>query len=64
MPSPKTRTQPTENGVEARGGPARLVVTGDVPFRCEDGSIRSGFQVAAGQTVEIRLGYARAQAFG
>ncbi len=58
------RTEPhlraSAGGVEARGGPVRLTVSGSVPLRCEDGSIRSRFPVAAGDTVEFRLAYAPA----
>ncbi len=49
--------RPATGGVEARGGPARLTVTANVPMRCEDGAIRSRFTVAAGETVEFRVGF-------
>ncbi|MDQ3988860.1 MAG: glycoside hydrolase family 15 protein, partial [Actinomycetota bacterium] len=55
------RTEPhlrtVAGGVEARGGPVRLVLTGSVPPRCADGTVRSSFSVAAGETVEFALRY-------
>jgi GH15 family glucan-1,4-alpha-glucosidase len=55
------RTEPhlrtVAGGIEARGGPVRLTLTGAVPPRCDEGSIRSTFSVAAGQTVEFALRY-------
>ncbi len=60
------RTQPHlrwgPDGVEARGGPVRLSMTGQALLRCEDGSIKARFTVAAGESVELRLAYARAAA--
>jgi len=47
-------------GIEARGGPVRLSITGQAPLRCEDGSVKARFTVAAGESVELRLAYAPA----
>ena len=55
---PHLRSGPA--GIEARGGPVRLSITGQAPLRCEDGSVRSRFTVAAGESVELRLAYAPA----
>lgn len=58
------RTEPhlrtSGDGVEARGGPVRLTVSGSVPMRCEDGSVLARFAVAAGDRLEFRLQYAPA----
>ncbi len=55
------RTEPNlrvvSGGIEARGGPVRLTYTGPVT-EIDDGAIRSTFSVVAGETVELRLGYA------
>lgn len=55
------RTQPLltagAGGVEARGGPVRLVCTGPVTWACSDGTARATFSVAAGETVELALRY-------
>ncbi|MDQ3643842.1 MAG: glycoside hydrolase family 15 protein, partial [Actinomycetota bacterium] len=48
--------------IEARGGPVRLSITGQAPLRCEDGSVKAQFTVAAGESVELRLAYAPAAA--
>jgi len=49
-------------GIEARGGPVLLSITGQAPFRCEDGSVNARFTVIAGESVELRLAYAPAAA--
>jgi GH15 family glucan-1,4-alpha-glucosidase len=55
---PHLRTVP--GGVEARGGPVRLVLTGSISPRCADGAVRSSFSIAAGETVEFALRYSPA----
>lgn len=44
-------------GVEARGGPVRLVLTGSVTPHCAEGAVRSSFSVTAGESVEFALRY-------
>jgi len=52
--------RPVAGGVEARGGPTRLTVTTTAPLRCADGSVRSRFTVAAGETVDFRVRFSSA----
>jgi GH15 family glucan-1,4-alpha-glucosidase len=42
-------------GAEARGGPVRATCSGPVRWTVTDGTARTGFAVAAGETVELRL---------
>jgi GH15 family glucan-1,4-alpha-glucosidase len=53
------RTEPhwrhVEDGVEARGGPVTLTCVGPVGWELADGVARTVFDVAAGETVELRL---------
>ncbi|MDQ3456801.1 MAG: glycoside hydrolase family 15 protein [Actinomycetota bacterium] len=55
------RTQPhlraVEGGIEARGGPVRLVLTGPVPQTCRDGAAEATFRVSAGETVALQLAF-------
>ena len=53
--TPHLRTRP--HGVEARGGPVRLVCRGPVDWQCEDGAARTSFPVSAGESLEFRLRY-------
>ncbi|MBA2530151.1 MAG: glycoside hydrolase family 15 protein [Euzebyales bacterium] len=55
---PHLRSGPA--GIEARGGPVRLSITGQAPLRCVDGSVTARFSVTAGDSVELRLAYAPA----
>jgi len=55
------RTQPhlrcTEEGVEARGGPVRLVCSGPLSWQCGDGCTWTTFRVDEGETIELMLTY-------
>lgn len=55
------RTEPhlrvVGGGIEARGGPVRLTYTGPVDAHLENGMIGATFTVAAGQVVDLSLGY-------
>jgi GH15 family glucan-1,4-alpha-glucosidase len=61
------RTQPNlrqvTGGVEARGGPVRLVLTAPVPMRAENGAATATFAVTAGHSVQFRLVYSPAFGF-
>jgi GH15 family glucan-1,4-alpha-glucosidase len=48
---------PVENGVQAIGGPARLTWTGPLDMVCSDCAVRAEFDVAEGQTVDLKLVY-------
>jgi GH15 family glucan-1,4-alpha-glucosidase len=58
------RTEPhlqaVAGGVEARGGPVRLILTGSVRPHCVGRTVRTRFSVAAGETVEFALRYSPA----
>jgi GH15 family glucan-1,4-alpha-glucosidase len=47
-------------GVEARGGPVRLTLTGPIDLSPGGGRARGRFTVRAGEAVELRLAWARA----
>jgi GH15 family glucan-1,4-alpha-glucosidase len=47
--------RPVERGVEARGGPLRLTCHADLDWTLDRGAARAAFDVAAGDTVELRL---------
>ena len=55
------RTEPhlsaLEGEITAEGGPVRLRYTGPAELNCSDGMVRAHFSVAAGESVEFRLGY-------
>ncbi|MDT0264090.1 glycoside hydrolase family 15 protein [Jatrophihabitans lederbergiae] len=55
------RTRPhlrvTESGVEARGGPVRLMCSGPVTWECVDSRAVTTFDVSAGHRTELRVGY-------
>lgn len=55
------RTEPrlsrSEAGVRADGGPVRLAFTGGVEPTCSERAVNASLSVAAGETVELRLGY-------
>jgi GH15 family glucan-1,4-alpha-glucosidase len=48
---------PVEDGVQAVGGPARLVCTGLLDMVCSEGTVRAEFSVDEGETVDLRLAY-------
>ncbi|MDQ3466212.1 MAG: glycoside hydrolase family 15 protein [Actinomycetota bacterium] len=52
--------RPVPHGVEARGGPVRLVLTSRVPLSCADGAVSAEFHVAAEDRLELQLGYSPA----
>ena len=56
------RTEPhlrlISGGAEARGGPVTLTLSTGVPLRIDDGAVRGEFDMAAGETVDLRLAYA------
>jgi len=56
------RTEPhlrhIPGGAEATGGPVTLTLSTSARLRLDDGSIRSEFEVAVGEVVELRLAYA------
>jgi GH15 family glucan-1,4-alpha-glucosidase len=47
--------EPPARGVEAVGGPVRLLCTGPLPWELADGSAASTFTVAAGDDLTLRL---------
>jgi GH15 family glucan-1,4-alpha-glucosidase len=53
------RTEPhwrvVDGGVEARGGPLRVVCRAELDWSLDRGAARAGFTVAAGETVELAL---------
>ncbi|MFI1196695.1 glycoside hydrolase family 15 protein [Micromonospora sp. NPDC020750] len=48
---------PTDDGVEATAGAARLRLRGDVPVRCGEGEAAATFVVRAGESYGFTLGY-------
>jgi GH15 family glucan-1,4-alpha-glucosidase len=51
--------RPVTGGVEARGGPVRLVCRSTVDWTLRDSAAHAVFDVAAGERVELRLGAGR-----